>query len=114
MDIYYLNKQTKGKLSANFLEVSTKEKLFIPDVNFVNRINNPKNGHLWKATIYPDFVGKSYSEMRGLLGNLKGGHSFKEINTDIDTQNTSNDISEFDNDESNNDSSFLEIKLEVI
>ena len=38
-------------------------------LKYINRINDPKNGYLWEAKSYDDFVGKSYSQMRNLLGN---------------------------------------------
>lgn len=76
LDIYFMNDikddQTQFNQS-NFLEESAsvilKEKVFEPDSEYVNKINNPESDYLWEATIYPQFVGKSYSSMRSLLGN---------------------------------------------
>jgi hypothetical protein len=69
LDIYFLNNMSQNN-QGNFLEVENKTKFFRPDYDYINRINNPKNGFLWKAKVYNDFVGKSYSQMRNLLGNV--------------------------------------------
>lgn len=72
LDIYFLN-NLNSYTESNFLEetISTKlsDKVFNPDINYVNKINDPKNNYKWKATVYSEFIGKSYSSMRNLLGN---------------------------------------------
>lgn len=69
LDIYFLTNMADSKGSSGFLEVGEETK-FTPDFNYINRINNPKNGYLWKAKAYDEFTGKSYSQMRNLLGNV--------------------------------------------
>lgn len=73
LDIYFLNdsdSESNEKKGSGFLEVTSSTKLFEPDYNYVDKVNNPKNNYLWKAKIPDDFIGKSYSQMRNLLGNL--------------------------------------------
>ena len=78
LDIYFMNKisntqdENRSNLQANnFLAVEEKTKFFSPDWDYVNRVNDPSKGYLWKAKVYDDFVGKSYGQMRNLLGNTK-------------------------------------------
>ncbi len=71
LDIYFLNNESKdesNERNKNFLEINSSTKLFQPDYEYVNKINNPNNKYLWKAKVYDDFIGKSYSQMRNLLG----------------------------------------------
>ena len=80
LDIYFMNKMSEGNSQngsqvnnqGNFLEMEEQLKLktFKPDLQYIKRINDPKNGYLWKAKVYDDFVGKSYDQMRNLLGNM--------------------------------------------
>ncbi len=85
LDIYFLS--NKESSNGNFLEVETKSKLFTPDIEYVKRINNPNNGYLWKAKVYDDFIGKSYSQMRTLLGtnNYRKNiaNSFLELSIEV-------------------------------
>ena len=76
LDIYYLNKLAENKKPENFLELDLKTKYFEPDLNYVDKINNPVNEYPWKAKIYKDFIGKTYSEMRNLLGNSNSDKVF--------------------------------------
>jgi len=78
LDIYFMNKMSNSQDESinnpqgnNFLAVEEKTKFFSPDWNYVNKVNDPSNGYLWKAKVYDDFVGKSYGQMRNLLGNTK-------------------------------------------
>jgi hypothetical protein len=90
LDIYCAN---QGKdAQQNFLEVDAKT--FTPDMNFVERINNPNNNYKWTAKVYDDFIGKSYSQMRHLLGNkntfkniFTQDTSFLELSVDISLNN---------------------------
>jgi len=85
LDIYYLNRKVHNQENKmNFLEVSSKEKLFTPDTEYVKRINDPKNKSLWQAAIYKDFVGKPYSEMRGLLGGFRSMKDFGQSDNNND------------------------------
>jgi len=73
LDIYFLNNDSDNDSSdknGGFLEVNSSTKLFQPDYNYVNKVNDPKNNYLWTAKIHDDFIGKSYSQMRNLLGNV--------------------------------------------
>jgi C1A family cysteine protease len=75
LDIYFMNKvsdqdRDSNQHMGNFLEMEEKTKYFSPDYQYINKVNNPKNGYLWKAKVYDDFVGKSYDQMRNLLGNI--------------------------------------------
>jgi len=74
LDIYFLNNDSENdgnnERNNNFLEVNASTKLFQPDYDYVNRINDPKNKYHWTAKIHEDFIGKSYSQMRNLLGNV--------------------------------------------
>ena len=76
LDIYYLNKLAENKKPENFLELDLKTKYFEPDLHYVDKINNPVNEYPWKAKIYKDFIGKTYSEMRNLLGNSNSDKVF--------------------------------------
>lgn len=77
LDIYFLDNQNEGQNDqGNFLEVESSTKFFQPDYAYINRVNNPKNKFMWKAKVYDDFVGKSYSQMRNLLGNVNFLKSF--------------------------------------
>lgn len=99
LDIYFLNDKGEEKQQnnrGNFLEMDTTTKFFTPDMTYVNKVNDPKNGFLWKAKVYDDFVGKSYSQMRNLLGNI---NYLKQIP----------DLAE----ESESSSSFLEFSIKV-
>jgi hypothetical protein len=91
LDIYFLT--NKESSNGNFLEVETKSKLFTPDIQYVNRINDPNNGYLWKAKVYDDFIGKSYSQMRTLLGtnNYRKNivNSFLELSIEVISFSTS-------------------------
>jgi hypothetical protein len=62
------NKNIKKNEDNNFLEMKTVTKLFQPDLDYIKKINNPHNKYLWTAKIHDDFIGKSYSQMRNLLG----------------------------------------------
>ena len=73
LDIYFLNDNTKENKdndkehgTSSFLGL--KSKLFQPDYGYVNKINNDVHS-TWKAKVYNNFIGKTYSEMRYLLGN---------------------------------------------
>jgi hypothetical protein len=97
LDIYYLNKMADNKKSSNenFLELDLKTKYFEPDLNYVNKINNPVNEYPWKAKVYTDFIGKTYSEMRNLLGNSiidkvlnLNKASFLSVSENIETSNS--------------------------
>jgi hypothetical protein len=87
LDIYFDNNNTRDP-QQNFLEVEAKT--FSPDLDFVERVNDPTNGYKWTAKVYDDFIGKSYSQMRHLLGN-KNPHksasapdpSFLELSVDV-------------------------------
>jgi hypothetical protein len=70
LDIYFLTDISTSKGSSEFLELTEETKLFSHDFNYIKRINDPKNGYLWKAKAYDEFTGKSYSQMRNLLGNI--------------------------------------------
>jgi len=96
LDIYFLTNLADSKKSSEFLEVAEETKLFTPDFNYINRINDPKNGYLWEAKSYDDFVGKSYSQMRNLLGSNK---YFKNNPNKQDESDSSN---------------FLELEIKVI
>ena len=79
LDIYFMNNMSKEESDAaqgNFLEMDEKTKMFTPDLEYIKKINDPSNGYLWKAKVYDEFVGKSYFQMRTLLGN---SNSFKAI-----------------------------------
>jgi C1A family cysteine protease len=88
LDIYFMNsaKEDTEYQESNFLEAEIssvlKEKTFSPDMEYVKKINNPKNNFKWEATIYPAFVGKSYSSMRSLLGNVNSMKNL--INTKVE------------------------------
>jgi hypothetical protein len=115
LDIYFMNDDNE-KADSGFLELNTNLKYFQPDLGYVNKINDPKNRHTWTARVYDEFTGKSYSEMRTLLGNFnfiktfnndfpaeKGKESFLEIKvltktkeeseTDIEIENHEKDVS---------------------
>jgi hypothetical protein len=62
-------------------------------MEYINKVNNPDNGYMWTARVYDDFVGKSYDQMRKLLG----GNNF---------------MKGFESEESNNPS-FLEMSIKV-
>lgn len=49
------------------MEADLNLKLFEPDYSFVEKINNDKNS-LWTAKVHEDFVGRTYSYMRKILG----------------------------------------------
>ena len=66
------------------MKSTSKEKLFTPDTEYVKRINDPKNKSLWQAAIYKDFVGKPYSEMRGLLGGFRSMKDFGQSDNNND------------------------------
>ena len=88
LDIYFISKDNDNEENdkeGNFLEVNSSTKLFQPDFNYVNKVNNPKNGYLWTAKIHDDFTGKSYSQMRNLLGNVNFLKS--SIFEDVDNKN---------------------------
>jgi hypothetical protein len=77
LDIYFLNTMNGGTngdnsdpSAGNFLEIDAGTKSFRPDHEYVNKVNNPQSGYLWKAKVYDEFTGKSYSQMRNLLGNV--------------------------------------------
>ena len=72
LDIYLMKPNTESNSKSSFMEeqISIGDKKFEPDIEFVNRVNNPNNKFKWKATIYDDFNGKPYSSMRSLLGNV--------------------------------------------
>jgi cathepsin C len=95
LDIYFMNKMSEKPTQGNFLAMEEKTKLFTPDLNYINRVNDPKNGYLWKAKVYDDFVGKSYQQMRHLLGN---GNFMKALNQEESLTNVSH---------------FLELEVEV-
>lgn len=69
LDIYFLT-EGESKGSSGFLELNLESKLFTNDKEYIKKINNPKNGYLWKAKAYDEFEGKSYAQMRNLLGNI--------------------------------------------
>jgi C1A family cysteine protease len=95
LDIYLMsNIEDQQNEGRNFLEMETKNKLFSPDFSYVNKINNPDNGYLWKAQVYDEFVGKSKLAMRKLLGGNRHG------------------IHKKDNSE-NNSNQFLELNIAV-
>lgn len=93
LDIYFLNKMSDGSNSVidsgppgasnNFLEMEATTKIFKPDMQYVSKINDPKNGYMWQAKVYDDFVGKSYNQMRNLLGNV---NFFKTVSQEIDNE----------------------------
>lgn len=66
----------ENSISVSFLNNNTKKKqidvlkdrLFKPDYKYVETVNSSPN-YKWKATIYPEFIGKSFSAMRSLLGS---------------------------------------------
>jgi hypothetical protein len=93
LDIYFMNKLSdtdKEQHSGNFLEMEEKTKYFSPDYQYINKINDPKNGYLWKAKVYDDFVGKSYDQMRNLLGNTNfPKHLIGTANTNEDSYSQS-------------------------
>ena len=73
LDIYFLNDNTKenkdnDKEHATSRILGQKSTLFHPDYGYVNKINNDVHS-TWKAKVYNNFIGKTYSEMRYLLGN---------------------------------------------
>ncbi len=72
LDIYFMDQASNdSNPSSNFLEVESNLGLkFQPDFDYVSRVNDPKNGYKWTAKVYDDFVGKTYSQMRSLLGNV--------------------------------------------
>ena len=86
LDIYFLNNNQEEESSSNFLEenisisLKSKEKVFQPDMSYVNKVNDPKNNYKWEATVYPEFIGKSYTSMRSLLGNV---NSLKSMIQDV-------------------------------
>ena len=87
LDIYYLNQKLKNKKRFGFIEMSTstnENDVFVPDLEYVKRINNPKSNSLWKAAVYEEFIGKSYEEMRLLLGGRRSAKnfSFNRLNKD--------------------------------
>lgn len=60
------------------LEAEYDVKTFEPDISFVEKINSSKSS-LWKAKIHDEFIGKSYSFMRKILGlNSYNISTFKE------------------------------------
>lgn len=118
LDIYFMNDEAdNGKNSnGNFLEVNSSTKLFQPDYDYVNKINDPKNKYLWTAKVHDDFVGKSYTQMRTLLGNTNfhktsffddllnhNGHNNNQNNDKMNNNNNN-----FDN--NNNNDNFINQK----
>jgi hypothetical protein len=88
LDIYFLNNDSDNdsdEKNGNFLEVNASTKLFQPDIDYVNKVNDPKNNYLWTAKVHDDFTGKSYSQMRNLLGNV---NFFKSSFFDGEADNT--------------------------
>jgi C1A family cysteine protease len=49
------------------MESNLNLKLFEPDYDFVDKINNNKNS-LWTAKVHEEFIGRTYSYMRKILG----------------------------------------------
>jgi C1A family cysteine protease len=80
LDIFFTNNENKDP--QNFLEVETKT--FAPDMEFVDRVNNPKSSYKWSAKVYDDFIGKSYDQMRHLLGNKSYYRNFVPNNNSDD------------------------------
>jgi len=111
LDIYFMNEESE-KAESGFLEINTNLKYFHPDLEYVNKINNPNNKHTWTAKVYDEFTGKTYSEMRTLLGNFnfiknfnndfsmeKGKESFLEIKFSTKTKEESENDIEIENHE---------------
>lgn len=99
LDIYFLNDNTKEE-NDNGIEhhkssfVGLKSQLFQPDYGYVQKINSDSKS-TWKAKVYEDFKGKTYGEMRNLLGN---SHSLPIM---IESQSPQSS------------SSFLELSIEI-
>jgi hypothetical protein len=104
LDIYFMNDDSE-KSDSGFLELNTNLKYFHPDLQYVNKINDPKSKHTWTAKVYDEFTGKTYSEMRTLLGNF---NFIKNFNNDFSTEKGKESFLEFKvstkvNEESEND-----------
>lgn len=117
LDIYFLNDNGGSQTNSNhnfnqnisFLESSLSTTLesmkFSPDLNYISRINNNESKYKWKATVYKDFVGKSYSSMRSLLGNT---NSLKSLLSESSGDLLSDDSN------SNSKTQFLELEVDAL
>lgn len=109
LDIYFLNNMGSDENnSGNFLEMDETTKYFTPDMKYIDKVNNPKNGYMWHAKVYDDFVGKSYNHMRNLLGNANFLKSSGYASDDEEQDEASSNITE-----NKKSSDFLEFEINL-
>jgi hypothetical protein len=107
LDIFFSdnNNNNNQRLNSEFLETESSTKLFEPDNNYVEKINNPDNKYTWTAKVYDEFKGKSYSSMRNLLGGINYLKAIKEKNQNLNIKSNNNN----NKNNNNNIKSFLEL-----